>query len=180
MNETTESSESEPIETTAEQCLCPDIYPDWSDTTIDLGGYCIHRLPMSCFFFMPFAYDHTVAKQTHSTNALGVEELWPNFAMTKTSLFKGYMLRLLKAADSPSHHIQFLPSPYHIHATLHYGTMGTIHTTVRAQQTQLIDLGRKPKTLLLAHLSCPVCADRKGGEKILVMRHWRVKQRLSK
>jgi len=178
MDKTTESSESELTETTTEQCLCPDTYPDWHDTTADLSGYCVHRMPVSCFFFMPLAYDLAIAKQTDNIVTLGVEELWLNFAMIQTGMFKGYMLRLLKAADSPSHHIQFLPSPFQIHAALHHGTMGTINTTVRAQQTQLIDLGRKPKNLLLAHLSCPVCADRKGGEKILVMRRWEVNQKL--
>ena len=49
----------------------------------------------------------------------------------------------------------------------------------RQQQMTLLDKGRMPKELYLAYLTCPRCAEQRGGEKILVLRRWKENARLA-
>jgi hypothetical protein len=59
-----------------------------------------------------------------------------------------------------------------VRVALHDGGIGTVQKTLQKQQMQLVDLGRAPKEVYLAHLTCPVCAESRGGDKILVARRW--------
>jgi hypothetical protein len=45
---------------------------------------------------------------------------------------------------------------------------------------QLFDMGRMPKELYLCYLTCPVCSEEKGGDKILLLRRWQASATLSK
>jgi hypothetical protein len=56
---------------------------------------------------------------------------------------------------------------------LHHGGIGTIKEGTRHLQMQLFDMGRMPKELYLCYLTCPICRDDKGGDKILLLRRWK-------
>jgi hypothetical protein len=63
---------------------------------------------------------------------------------------------------------------------LHEGGIGTIKESTRQLQMQLFDFGRMPKELYLSYLTCPVCRDEKGGDKILLLRRWQHSSTLAK
>lgn len=162
------------------ECGCPAAYPDWQDEDIDLGGWCIYRTPIPSFLHMPIAYELQLQRQQENLRQLGLRERWPGLAFIRTGMFGGSMLRLIEETPSLSRHVSHLPGPYWIRVHLHHGGVGSLRPAVRDMQAFLLDHGRMPKELWLAHLTCPRCAEARGGEKILLLRHWQVSPRLGR
>lgn len=161
------------------ECGCPGSYPDWHDREVDLSHHAAHVLPIPTFLYMPLSYDLYRQRQQQEIEHLELQEVWPGFALTRSGLFRGRLIRLLQNSDSPSRHVTTLDSPLKIYGLLHEGGIGTVQRTVRQQQMTLLDKGRMPKELYLAHLTCPRCAEQRGGEKILVLRRWKENSRLA-
>lgn len=164
----------------APACLCPGSYPDWHEKDVDLGGQPTHTLPMPTFMHMPLSYDTHVQKQQQDIEQLELQEQWPGLALTQTGLLRGALIRLLKSGDSPSRFIHFLENDFKLHGLLHHGGIGTIKQSMRALQNRLFDMGRMPKEVYLCYLTCPICAERKGGDKILLLRRWKASPTLAK
>lgn len=121
---------------------------------------------------MPVAFDMYVRKQALNIAQLGLVEEWPGLAFTRTGVWGGEMLRFITDCNSPSRLVQRLGAPFDVRVNLHDGGIGTVQKTLQKQQMKIVDLGRSPKEAYLAHLTCPVCADARGGDKILVARRW--------
>jgi len=153
-------------------CACPAVYPDWNDTDVDLAGQCVHDMGFPTLFHMPLSYDTYVKKQAENIEQLELKEKWPGFILTRTGFLRGRMLRILDVAETASRLVRYLPSPFMVRADLHPGGMGTVAKTIQSQHIKMSDMGRSMKEMYLAHLTCPVCEERKGGDKILVIRRW--------
>ncbi len=161
-------------------CGCPGDYPDWQGKDIDLAHQAAHTLPIASFLYMPLAYDTYRQRQQVDIEQLELEERWPGFALSRTGLFSGRLIRLLKDSRSPSRHVGNLPGNFQLNVQLHEGGIGTIRDTVRQQQMTLLDSGRMPKEIYMAHLTCPRCAEERGGERIMVLRRWEENPRLKR
>ena len=113
----------------------------------------------------------------------------PGMVLMRTGLLRGKLLRLLEPATSPARGLEYLPNPFHLRGCLHQGGIGSLAVSVRRIQTDLIRTGKRPLELYLSHLTCPRCAvapgilppatlvrpctsAARGGEKILLLRHW--------
>jgi hypothetical protein len=90
----------------------------------------------------------------------------------------------LEREQSPSRRVTFLPGGFVARGRLHNGGIGTVRDSYLALQRELLEQGRMPKELYLSYLTCPLCAERKGGDKILLLRRWvespRLKSRLAR
>jgi len=161
-------------------CGCPPDYPDWHEQDVDLNSHMVHALKIPSFLYMPLSYEMYVQKQTNDIEQLELEEQWPNFVLTRTGFFRGEILRLLKPADSPSRFVKTLDSTFNLRGFLHNGGIGTIKESTRRLQNQLFDMGRMPKDMYLSYLTCPICSEKKGGEKILLLRKWQESKTLSR
>ncbi len=161
-------------------CGCPETFPDWDGKEIDLGGEQVLAFPLPTFLHMPIGFDLYMGRVRHIVKQLELEERWPGFFMVQTGWFRGRIIAPLAKTDSPSHHISRLPVPFRIRAAIHEGGMGTLKNTLRAMQAELLDSGKMPKGLYLAHLTCPNCAEQRGGEKIMVIRRWEESARLKR
>jgi hypothetical protein len=126
------------------------------------------------------SYDTYAQRQQQDIERLELHEQWPGLVLTKTGFLKGQLIRLLTSGESPSRYIRFLELDFKLHGYLHPGGIGTIKQSVRALQNRLFDLGRMPKELYLCYLTCPLCADQKGGDKILLLRRWKASPTLAK
>lgn len=167
--ETTEQADSQPENML---CACPDEYPDWAGQDISFAGWKVHSMPIKCFFHMPLAYDMYMSKQAESIEQLELTERWPGFVLSRTKMFGGNLLRIIEEGDSPSRLVQHLPTPFDVHVFMHNGGIGSVTKAVHQQQIDLVEMGRRPKELYMAHLTCPLCFERKGGDKIMVIRRW--------
>jgi len=154
------------------ECGCPSTYPAWHDQDVNLGGHCIYRVPIPTFLHMPIAFELQLQRQQAALQQLGLRERWPGFALVRTGMFGGTAVRLIEDTSSLSRHVSHFPIPYWLRAHLHPGGIGTLRPAVREMQAYLLDHGRMPRDLYLSHLTCPRCADERGGEKILLLRHW--------
>ncbi len=161
-------------------CGCPGDYPDWQGQDIDLAHQAAHTLPIASFLYMPLAYDTYRQRQQVDIEQLELEECWPGFALSRTGLVGGQLIRLLKDSRSPSRHVGNLPGKFQLNVQLHEGGIGTIRDTVRQQQMTLLDSGRMPKEVYMAYLTCPRCAEERGGERIMVLRRWEENPRLKR
>lgn len=163
------------------ECGCPSEYPDWDRKDINLAGHCVHRLPITAFLHMPITYEAFTHRQQNQIAELGHQEPWPGFTLTRTGLFGGEIIRLLnEETESPSRRVGYLPVPFMIHARLHQGDVTTIKNTVKEMQMDLLESGKMPKELYLSYLTCPLCAEQRGGEKMLIVRRWVGSKRLEK
>ena len=153
-------------------CACPEHYPDWDGKDVNLGGHCIHTLTIPMLLHMPLSYEVYLKRQYHDVQALHLTEPWPNLVLTRTGMFRGTIMRLLEKTSSPSHRIQYLPNPFQLRGKLHLGDVGTIRNSVRQIQMELLDSGKLPKELYMCYLTCPLCRNARGGNKILLLRRW--------
>ncbi len=160
------------------ECGCPETFPDWDGQDIELGGEAVLSFPLPTFLHMPIGFDLYMNRVKHIITQLELEERWPGFFLTRTGWFRGQVISPINKPDSPSHHVTRMPNPYPVRVKLHHGGIGTIKSTLREMQAGLLDSGKMPKELYMAHLTCPHCADDRGGDKILVVRHWKQSQRL--
>jgi hypothetical protein len=161
-------------------CSCPSSYPDWHEQDVDFSGQPTHTLPMPTILHMPMSYDTYVQKQQNEIEQLELQELWPGLVLTKIGFMRGAVIRLLKSGDSPSRFIRYLENDFRLHGLLHIGGIGTIKQSMRALQNRLFDMGRMPKEVYLCYLTCPICSERKGGDKILLLRRWQESPTLAK
>lgn len=163
-----------------QQCHCPESYPDWHQKDIDLGGSTVHRLKIASFMYMPLSFDTYLERQYKDIQELELQETYPDIVLSRTGFWGGEIIRILEPAQSPSRYVDTLPLSFQLRGYLHNGGIGTIKEATRALQMELFDLGRMPKELYLVYLTCPICADRKGGDKILLLRRWRESPTLAK
>lgn len=159
-------------------CACPPKFPDWHQKEVELGGHWAHVQKIPALFSMPLAYDHYVKTQFEAIQRLELQESWPGLVLTQTGFVGGRLIRLLEVHASLAYQIQRLPDPLHLFGWLHQGGIGTIKSSLRQLQQSLLDQGRLPKELFLCHLTCPTCAEGKGGERILMLRRWEPSPRL--
>lgn len=160
-------------------CGCPETIPDWHNRDIDLGGQAALILPLPTFLHMPMGYDLYRGRLRHLVQQLELPESWPGLTLTRTGWWRGEIIALLKNADSPSHQVKRLPSPFKLRGKLHKGGMETARNSVRELQSQLLDAGRMPKELYLAYLTCPNCRDQRGGDQVLLLRRYEESPRLA-
>lgn len=161
------------------ECGCPGDYPDWHDKEVDLAHHAAHVLPIATLLHMPLSYETYRQRQQQEIEQLELQEQWPGFALTRTGWFGGELIRLLQHSESPSRHVKPLPGNFQLHGLLHNGGIGTIRNSVRQQQMQLLDSGRIPKEIYLSYLTCPRCSEKRGGEKILLLRRWQASKKLA-
>ena len=162
------------------QCPCPTNYPQWHEQDIDLSGKPIHVLKIPSFLYMPLSYETYAQKQHNDIEQLELEEQWPGFVLTRTGFLRGEIIRLLKSSESPSRFVRNFEGSFKLRGYLHNGGIGTIKESTRQLQMQLFDMGRMPKELYLCYLTCPICRDEKGGDKILLLRRWQESATLAK
>lgn len=162
------------------ECRCPVRLPDWDGRDVDLSGACVHRQPIKTFFSMPIAFDMYQERQRQEVEALELTEPWPGLVLARIGAFGGELLRLLADdSQSLSRRVQHLAGPFQARGLLHNGGIGSIRESYLDLQRALLEHGRMPKELYIAHLTCPVCAERKGGDKILLLRRWVESRRLA-
>lgn len=162
------------------ECGCPEHYPDWDGKDVDLGGEAVLELPIPSFLHMPVGYEVYLGRARHMVKQLELKPRWPDFYLTRTGWVGGRILCLLNSADSPARHVTRLPIPFQLRGKLHHGDIGSIKSSVREVQADLLDAGRMPKELYLSYLTCPLCQEQRGGAKILLLRRWEESARLSK
>ncbi len=155
-----------------QECGCPGDYPEWHNQDVDLGGQCIHTIPISCFLHMPIAYELYAKRQQTEIANLELEEEWPGLALTRTGMFRGKRIRLLKHNRSASRRISYLPSPFNVRVQIHKGNVSTLQVPVREMSIGLIESGKRPKELYLSHLNCPRCQKKEGNDRIMLFRRW--------
>ena len=159
-------------------CGCPAAWPGWDEQDVDLGGQAVHIQPLRTFLWMPLGYEAFRLRQQRELEALELEEPWPGLVLIRMGPFRGELIRLLREAASPSRRVRRLPTPFRARAKLHHGGMATLRQSVQALQRELLEQGRMPRELYLAHLACPRCREGKGGEPILLLRRWEASPRL--
>jgi len=163
-----------------QHCACPADFPSWHEQDIDLSGESILASKIPSFLYMPLSYEACLQRQQSDLEQLELSEQWPGLVMTRTGLFRGEIYRLLTTGNSPSRHVRSLEAPFNVTGYLHNGGMGTIRESTRQLQMQLFDQGRMPKELYLCYLTCPICYEKKGGDKILLLRRWNESATLKK
>ncbi|PCH60549.1 MAG: hypothetical protein COC05_04280 [Gammaproteobacteria bacterium] len=117
-------------------------------------------------------------RQANAISDLELTELWPGLVLTKTGMLGGEMLRLIETSNSPSRLIKYLPVGFNVRCIIHQGTMATLRNSARVLQQGLLDEGKLPKEMYLCHLTCPRCAESRGGDKILLLRRWQASPKL--
>ena len=162
------------------RCPCPDNYPQWHEQDIDLSGTPVHILKIPSFLYMPISYEVYAQKQLHDVEQLELDERWPGLVLTRTGFLRGEIIRILKSGSSPSRFVRNLDGSFKLRGFLHIGGIGTLKESTRKLQIQLFDMGRMPKELFLCYLTCPLCSEAKGGDKILLLRRWAGSETLAK
>jgi hypothetical protein len=161
------------------ECGCPSEYPAWHNEDIDLGGTSVHIMSISTLLHMPVGYELYKGRQQRSIDELQLNEPWPGLILTRTGLLRGRMIHLLEDANSLSRHVKRLPYPFNVRAFLHQGNLTTARKSISDMQMSLFDTGHRPKELYLCYLTCPRCSEKRGGEKILLLRRWEKSKRLA-
>ena len=154
------------------ECGCAGEFPDWHDQDIALGGQLLHSVSVPMFLHMPIGYERQVERQRQTLERLKLSERWPGMVLMRTGLLRGKLLRLLELATSPARGLEYLPHPFQVRGFLHEGGIGRLSQSVRRVQTDLVQSGKRPLELYLSHLTFPRCSEERGGEKILLLRHW--------
>lgn len=165
-------------------CGCPGDYPDWDGQDINLGGWLVHEQPTPMFMHMPLAFNLYRHKQNEDIIRLGLKERWPGFTLTKSVAFRGRHLRLLEDDPCPARRVHRLPNPFRMRVVVHQGDVGGIRPLVGRMQTELVQSACMPKEIYLSYLTCPNCAEDRGGAKVMILRHWlpskKLKEKLEK
>ncbi len=166
------------------ECGCPSEFPDWDGKDIDLGATLVHEQKSAALFGMPIGFEAYLDRQHQDIEKLELTEQWPGFVLAETGLFRGRILALLAEEQSMARRTYRLPDPYMLRARLFQGNVSQIKGTIRSMQSELFDAGRMPKNLFLSYLTCPRCQESRGGQQIMLLRHWvespKLKQRLQR
>lgn len=161
-------------------CGCPSEYPHWHQEDIDLGAWLVHEQKAPMFLHMPLSYETWLFKQHQDIQRLELTERWPGFCLTRSALFKGKILCPLKEDHSPARGTYRLSNPFYLRAEIFEGDIANIKDSVRRMQSSLLDEGKLPKELYLSYLTCPNCQEERGGNKIMLLRHWVESAKLKK
>ncbi len=161
-------------------CGCPENFPAWDDTDVNLGGWLVHEIPTLMFLHMPIAFEAYLQKQHQDIERLELTPRWPGFVLSRSAMFRGSILCPLKEGHSPARHVHSLQRPFHLRVRLFEGYVGQLREGVRRMQSVLLDEGRIPRELYLAYLTCPACRERRGGNKIMLLRRWEESPKLKK
>lgn len=153
-------------------CGCPERYPDWHGRDVDLGGQCVHVLPIPTLLHMPLAYTLYARRQHIVVDRLELREPWPGFTLTQTGALRGRIMRLLETTEAVARHIEFLPRPFNLRGYLHRGSVSTIRLPVHDMAMDLLTQGRRARELYLCYLTCPQCRGEDQPDKILLLRRW--------
>ncbi|NOZ54377.1 MAG: hypothetical protein GXP08_14805 [Gammaproteobacteria bacterium] len=164
----------------AQQCACPEHFPSWHEQDVDLSGNPILALKIPSFLYMPISYESYLQQQLLTLEQLELSEQWPGLVITRTGFLRGEILRLLTSGHSASRHVKALNTPFTVRGYLHNGGIGSIKESTRQLQMQIFDRGHMPKELYLCYLTCPICSEKKGGDKILLLRRWNKSATLAK
>jgi len=100
--------------------------------------------------------------------------------LTRTGLLRGSIMHLLEDANSLSRYVKRLPYPFNLRAFLHHGNLSTARKAITDMQISLFDAGHSPRELYLCYLTCPRCSEKRGGEKMLLLRRWAKSEKLAK
>lgn len=161
-------------------CGCPEDFPQWDGQDIELGSEPVFDFPIPTFLHMPMGYEVYLGRVRHLIKQLELKERWPGFYLTRTGWMRGQILAPLQQGDSPSRHVVHLPSPFKLRVKLHKGDVGSIKMSVREIRSALLDRGCMPKELYLSHLTCPNCAEQRGGAMIMLLWRWEESGQLSR
>jgi len=161
------------------ECGCPSEYPAWHKEDIDLGGTSVHIMPIPTPLHMPVGYEFYKGRQQRSIDELQLKEPWPGLTLTRTGLLRGSLMHLLEDVNSLSRHVKTLSHPFNVRVFIHPGNLTTARKSITDMQMSLFDSGRSPKELYLCYLTCPRCSEKRGGEKILLLRRWKKSKRLA-
>jgi hypothetical protein len=162
------------------ECGCPSEYPSWHNEDVDLSGSSIHIVPIPTLMHMPIGYEVYKGRQQRSIDELQLKEPWPGLILTRTGLLRGSIMHLLEETNSLSRYVKRLPYPFHLRAFLHLGNLSTARKAITGLQMAIFDAGHRPRELYLCYLTCPRCSEKRGGEKILLLRRWEKSERLHK
>ncbi|RMH51195.1 MAG: hypothetical protein D6682_05460 [Zetaproteobacteria bacterium] len=160
-------------------CGCPPAWPEWDGRDVDLGGMLVQQTSFPCLLHMPVGYEARLFHQHETLRRLELHERWPGFVLSRTGLFRGQILCPLIEERSPLHGVYNLPAPFHLRCRVVKGDVGRIKPEVQAMQSALIAEAKMPGALYLAYLTCPRCQERRGGMRIMVLRHWRRSRKLA-
>ncbi len=161
-------------------CGCPEHFPQWDGQDIELGSEPMFDFPIPTFLHMPMGYEVYLGRVRHLIKQLELDERWPGFYLTRTGWMHGQILAPLQQGDSPSRHVAHLPSPFKLRVKLHKGDISSIKISTREVQSALLDSGHMPKELYLSYLTCPSCAEQRGGTMIMLLRRWVESAQLSR
>ncbi len=164
------------------RCPCPTEWPDWDGQDVDLSNSWVHRQPLKTFFNMPIGYETFLERQQLDLEGLELQERWPGLVLSHLGWFRGHLLRPLVEQETmpPHHRLEILPAPFVLRARLHHGNVSTIREPYLELQRGLLEAGKMPKELYLVYLTCPLCAEAKGGDRILLLRRWVESERLKR
>jgi len=154
------------------ECGCPSSYPNWKHGDIDLGGQLVHSLKIPMFMHMPIGYEAYLLKQKDDIERLELHEKWPGFNLTRTGALRGQMLCPLMEESSPARNLMSLTHPFQLRVHLFHGDVTEMRTAIRKMQSEILDDGLMPKELYLSYLTCPVCEEKRGGKRVMLMRRW--------
>ncbi|MDX8413848.1 MAG: hydrolase [Mariprofundales bacterium] len=155
------------------ECGCPPHYPDWHNCDIDLGGTLMQQAAVPYFFHMPIGFEAKLFRQHDAIQRMDLHEKWPGFVLSQSGMFRGTILCPLQEESSPLRSLVRLPNPFQLSCRIIHGDIGQIKPAVREMQSALLDEGKMPKALYLAYLTCPICQQRRGGMRIMILRHWK-------
>ncbi len=161
-------------------CGCPDTFPEWNNTDVNLGGWLVHEIRTLMFLHMPIAFEAYLQKQQQDIERLELTAHWPGFVLSRSAMFRGSILCPLAEEHSPARHVRRLPRPFRLRVHLFEGDVGQLRDGVRHMQSALLDEGHIPRELYLAYLTCPACRDGRGGNKIMLLRRWEESLKLKK
>ncbi len=153
-------------------CGCPAVYPEWDGQDVDLGAWLVHEQKVPMFLHMPIGYEACLDRQHKDIRRLDLHERWPGFCLTQSAMFRGRILCPLIEDSSPARSTRRLPNPFHVRTRIFRGDVGGIREAVRQMQSELLDEGRMPKELYLSYLTCPRCQEKRGGMRVMLLRHW--------
>ena len=166
------------------ECGCPSEFPDWDGKDVDLGAMLVHEQKSAMFFHMPIGFEACLDRQHHDIEKLELHEKWPGFVLAESAMFRGRILALLEEENSPARNTYRLSDPYMLRVKLFKGNISAIKKSIREMQSALFDEARMPKNLFLSYLTCPRCQEQRGGQQIMLLRHWvkspKLEQRMAK
>lgn len=159
-------------------CGCPPVFPDWNGKDVNLGGHLVHGQKQSMFMHMPIGHEAKLDLQFKDMQRLDLHAKWPGFVLSRSAMFRGQLLCLLKEDHSPARSVFSLARPFQLRVLLFHGDVADVRLHVAKMQSGLLDEGKMPKSLFLAYLTCPRCQEERGGMQVMLLRQWVLNEKL--